>query len=97
MDGKSLVALVSGNNDGWRKYIDLEHATCYSADNYWCALTDGKMKYIWFIHTGEEQLFDLSADPGERKNLLETVVMQTGWLRCVKQWFVTCKRGEQIL
>ena len=41
MDGKSLVALVSGNNDGWRKYIDLEHATCYSADNYWCALTDG--------------------------------------------------------
>ena len=69
MDGKSLVALVSGNNDGWRKYIDLEHATCYSADNYWCALTDGKMKYIWFIHTGEEQLFDLSADPGERRNL----------------------------
>lgn len=69
MDGKSLVALASGNKNGWRKYIDLEHATCYSADNYWCALTDGKMKYIWFIHTGEEQLFDLSSDPGEQKNL----------------------------
>ena len=68
-DGKSLVALASGNKNGWRKYIDLEHATCYSADNYWCALTDGKMKYIWFIHTGEEQLFDLSSDPGEQKNL----------------------------
>ena len=27
------------------------------------------MKYIWFIHTGEEQLFDLSSDPGEQKNL----------------------------
>lgn len=69
MDGKSLVALASGNKNGWRKYIDLEHATCYSADSYWCALTDGKMKYIWFIHTGEEQLFDLSSDPGEQKNL----------------------------
>ena len=70
MDGKSLVALASGNKNGLAKIIlYLEHATCYSADNYWCALTDGKMKYIWFIHTGEEQLFDLSSDPGEQKNL----------------------------
>lgn len=65
MDGKSLLGTVSNTGDAWRKYIDLEHATCYSADNYWCALTDGKVKYVWQLHTGREQLFDLIADPDE--------------------------------
>ena len=37
----------------------------------WCALTDGKIKYIWFMHTGEEQLFDLVKDPGEERNLAQ--------------------------
>lgn len=66
MDGKSLLPLVQGNTSGWRKYIDLEHATCYSEDNYWCALTDGKTKYIWNLHTGKEQLFDLRTDALEK-------------------------------
>jgi len=46
MDGRSLTALMEGHADQWRKYIDLEHATCYARENYWCALTDGKIKYI---------------------------------------------------
>ena len=33
-------------------------------------MTDGKMKYIWNFHTGEEQLFDLEKDRGEQKNLV---------------------------
>lgn len=70
MDGKSLMSLMRGNSDGWRKYIDLEHATCYSADNYWCALTDGKIKYVWRFHTGEEELFDLQKDSQELKNVV---------------------------
>ncbi len=65
MDGISLLKLIKGKQDEWRTYIDMEHATCYSEDNYWCALTDGKIKYIWNFHTGEEQLFDLSKDPSE--------------------------------
>lgn len=71
MDGKSLLSLVDKGREGtpWRTYIDLEHATCYSADNYWCALTDGKTKYIWNFHNGSEQLFDLEKDPHELKNL----------------------------
>lgn len=68
MDGRSLLNLVTGKQDDWRKFIDMEHATCYSPDNYWCALTDGKVKYIWFMHTGKEQLFDLVSDPGEKKD-----------------------------
>ena len=69
MDGQSLVQLAEGKTDSWRKYIDLEHATCYSPDNYWCALTDGKVKYIWRFHTGTEELFDLSKDPHELRDV----------------------------
>ena len=47
----------------------MEHATCYQKENYWCALTDGKMKYIYFFYTGEEQLFDINNDPGELNEL----------------------------
>ncbi len=65
MDGKSLLKLVQGQDNEWRKYLDMEHATCYSPDNYWCALTDGKIKYIWNFHTGKEELFDLRKDPKE--------------------------------
>jgi arylsulfatase A-like enzyme len=69
MDGMSVIRLLNDKQASWRPYIDLEHATCYEKDNYWVALTDGKMKYIWFLHTGEEQLFDLEKDPQELKNL----------------------------
>lgn len=69
MDGLSLLNLMNGNEGKWREYLDLEHSTCYSDDNYWCALTDGKLKYIWRFHTGEEELFDLSTDPHELKDL----------------------------
>ena len=68
IDGRSLLSLAKGTETEWRKYIDLEHATCYSDDNYWCALTDGKIKYIWYFYTGEEQLFDLAKDPKELHN-----------------------------
>lgn len=69
MDGKSLLVLMRGDAGSWRKYIDLEHATCYSEDNYWCALTDGRIKYVWRFHTGEEELFDLTKDPMELRNV----------------------------
>lgn len=70
MDGLPLTYLLNGNENKWRKYIDLEHATCYSKDNYWCALTDGKIKYVWRFSTGEEELFDLKKDPQENHNVI---------------------------
>lgn len=65
MDGQSLCKLVQGQTADWRKYIDMEHATCYRKENYWCALTDGKIKYVWNFYTGKEELFDLVKDPQE--------------------------------
>ncbi|MDE6826079.1 MAG: arylsulfatase [Paramuribaculum sp.] len=70
MDGRSMLTLVTEENPEWRRWIDLEHATCYTDHNYWCGLTDGKLKYIWFLRTGEEQLFDLTADPDECVNVV---------------------------
>lgn len=69
MDGRSLLRLMEGKTQEWRKYLDLEHATCYSTDNYWCALTDGNLKYIWRLHSGTEELFDLTKDPHELQNV----------------------------
>jgi len=69
MDGLSLLPLLQKKKSTWRKYIDMEHATAYYTDNYWCALTDGKIKYIWFFRTGKQQLFDLTKDPHELHDL----------------------------
>ena len=71
LDGLSLLKLVREPSALWRPYIDLEHATTYSQENYWSALTDGTWKYIWFFRTGEEQLFNLKDDPGEGSDLSE--------------------------
>ncbi len=80
MDGLSLLKLVKNPQASWRPYIDLEHATCYSPENYWCALTDGTWKYIWFFRTGKEQLFNLRNDPGEITDLSDTNITE------LKKW-----------
>lgn len=68
-DGRSLLELVRGHTSTWRKWIDLEHATCYAGENYWSGLTDGRVKYIYFAPDGRQQLFDLVNDPGETRDL----------------------------
>ncbi len=71
MDGKSVLELMKGNTNGWRKYIGMEHATCYFKNNYWAAVTDGKRKYIFHFATGQEQFFNLEEDPQENNDLID--------------------------
>lgn len=68
MDGMSLYRLYMEEKPKWREYIDMEH-TNYRDYKDWYALTDGYMKYIYFASTGEEQLFDISKDKTESKDL----------------------------
>ncbi|MBM4040720.1 MAG: arylsulfatase [Planctomycetes bacterium] len=68
-DGRSMLDLVRGKADGWRPWIDLEHDICYAQENHWNAVTDGRWKYIYHAMHGEQQLFDLQADPGESSDL----------------------------
>ena len=72
VDGRSLLEPVAGRAGGWREVLDLEHNVCYSPRNHWNALTDGRWKYIYRALDGEEALFDLRADPGERSDLAGT-------------------------
>ena len=69
LDGKSLLQLVRGKTENWRPFIDLEHDVCYSKENHWSGLTDGRFKYIYHAYLGNEQLFDLKNDPGEINDL----------------------------
>jgi arylsulfatase A-like enzyme len=68
LDGQSLLELIRGGNN-WREYIDLEHDVCYSPENHWNAMTDGRQKYIFHARKGEEQLFNLVNDPHELRDL----------------------------
>ena len=96
IDGMSLQQLWSGESGTWRKYIAMEHNTAYFPENYWCALTDGKIKYVWFFHTGQEQLFDLTKDPQELRDL-STVSRYRKQLAAMRQEMVSylSERGEE--
>jgi arylsulfatase A-like enzyme len=69
VDGRSLAPLLRGEAATWRPWLHGEHAPCYSQEQANHFLTDGHHKYIWRPLDGSEQLFDLEADPGERRNL----------------------------
>jgi choline-sulfatase len=69
VEGRSLFGAMRNPNARWREWIDLEHDVCYSPENHWNALTNGVRKYIFHAKTGEEQFFDLAADPYELNNL----------------------------
>jgi arylsulfatase A-like enzyme len=66
VEGRSLLPLCGGHPVTWRDYIHGEH-TFGKLSNHFA--TDGNEKYIWFSESGEEQFFDLSADPQEKVNL----------------------------
>lgn len=68
-DGASLLDLVRGNTANWRPWIDFEHSQAYPGTGWWTALTDGRIKYVFYGSDGSELLFDLQADPGELHNL----------------------------
>ncbi|MEO6924303.1 MAG: arylsulfatase [Bryocella sp.] len=69
IEGKSLLQLIKTKGEGWRSYIDLEHDICFSPQNHWNGLTDGKWKYLYHAMDGEEQLFRLENDPYELNDL----------------------------
>jgi len=69
VDGTSLWPLLRDETTEWREFIQGEYTHCYTRETGMQYVTDGREKYIWFHHTGEEQFFDLQSDPYESKNL----------------------------
>ncbi|WP_106766650.1 arylsulfatase [Paenibacillus faecalis] len=72
VNGQSMKRLMQGENaaaEEWRTFVHGEHCACYSDEQEMHYLTDGQFKYIWFPRLHSEQLFDLSGDPGECRDL----------------------------
>jgi arylsulfatase len=73
VEGASLLRLIRNSGGHWREWIDLEHDLTYGPENHWNALTDGRMKYIFNAFNGQEQLFDLTSDRAEARNLADAL------------------------
>ncbi len=69
VDGVSLLPVLRGDPATLRSWLHFEHATCYSKQQAFHALTDGHSKYIWRPHDGRELLFDLDQDSREEHDL----------------------------
>ena len=87
LDGRSLLPLLRGERDRVRDVLPGEHAPCYSKEQAFHSLTDGRWKYIWRPFTGAEQLFDLETDPGECRDLAAAQPDATAhWRRRLIDW-----------
>ena len=69
VDGVNLVPILRGQKRMIREWLHFEHAPCYSQEQAFHALTDGRFKYIWRPTDGREHLFDLNKDPKEERDL----------------------------
>merc|ERR1712157_522016 len=76
----------------------MEHNVYCGDWNHWSALTDGQFKFIFHASTGQEQLFNLTADPQESRDLANDAqwapVLQLWRLRLVQQ-FEEERRGPE--
>lgn len=67
VDGKSLVPVLRDAGEQVLGYLHGEHTLGGHSTQFIVTKTD---KYVWYTQTGEEQYFDLSADPEELHNLI---------------------------
>jgi arylsulfatase len=70
VDGKSVLPLIANSGDWDREYIHGEGPIMRAFDEGgFHFLTDGRWKYIYWSESGREQLFDISTDPREERDL----------------------------
>ena len=74
VEGQSALPFLKDNTREGRSYYHGEHSPCYHPENANQFLTDATWKYIWNPINGEEQLFNLSADPSECSDLAHTEI-----------------------
>jgi len=66
-DGESLLPVLDGRTDPRRDFL-IEHLEGTNPVTTYCAVRSARWKYVRYA-TGEEELYDLDADPFELENL----------------------------
>lgn len=100
LDGRPLTWLFTetAHLKPWRRWIDLQHNAGFAADVIsWNGLTDGRAKYIFHAKTGQEQFFNLTADPYETVDLVSHPEMQSvvaEWRGLLAATFEEEQRGD---
>jgi arylsulfatase A-like enzyme len=64
-NGTSLLSLINAGTSAWRRSLLLENFAHYQ----WIGLRTGRYKYIRWIVTGHQELYDLLRDPYELTNI----------------------------
>lgn len=76
-DGRSLVPLLQNPGAAWRTQLFFEHAASSRNGNaLWAGVTNQRWKYVRYW-TGEEELYDLRADPFELNSRHRDPSLQT--------------------
>lgn len=75
VDGQSLLDIGTGRP--WREYIEMEHSSTYESKSGWVALTDGKIKYIWYYNKGEQRMFNMVDDAHELHDIASDAAYQS--------------------
>ena len=82
IQGQSIIPLLQGNIDNWRKsflmeYYSYENPMPWLIDSDYKAIRTERYKYIhWYKHENKNELYDLINDPFEMKNLVNEKNMQ---------------------
>ena len=63
----------------------VQYAEHSSDSRRWISLRDARYKYVYYYSEGQEELFDLERDPGERQNLLAAGEVPTAEYRALKE------------
>ena len=70
-EGKSLVPLLTGTAETWRRALLIEHLRGANPIPTYCAVRTERYLFASY-DTGERELYDLHADPFELQNLSGT-------------------------
>lgn len=91
-DGRSVLGLLGKEGTPIRQYVHGEHELGALSTQF---IVTKDWKYIWYPHTGVEQLFYLTDDPHEQHNRAEQAADQQQ-LQQMRQWLVAslCDREE---
>ncbi|GMH81788.1 hypothetical protein TrST_g4822 [Triparma strigata] len=99
INGLSLLPILEGEKEKVRDYVDLEHNQVYSDNVHWNAIRgEGGIKYIFNSFDGREQLFNVTSDRYEKRDLaLESEYQEElgVWRQRMVEQFEEEGRGEE--